>query len=177
MKFVVLFSALLFSFSFLNAQTVIYVDKDANEGGNGITWSSFKYLNNALDHIENNGFDYIGSEVNNIVYIEIWIAEGIYYPDEGSKYSNDDTISKFNLETPIRPSNHNNIQFDIKLIGGFKGLETSSVDSDPITNKVILSNLIFEEYGILELGSNRALYINGDFLNVSIEALILQELQ
>ena len=122
---------MLLCFCVLNAQTVIYVDKDANQGGNGSTWSSaFKYLNNALDHIEINGFDYIGSQVNNIVYIEIWIAEGIYYPDEGSKYSNDDTISKFNLETPIRPSNHNNIQFDIKLIGGFNGLETSSVDSE-----------------------------------------------
>ena len=67
MKILPILYSLLVFFSVLNVQTVIYVDKDANEGGNGITWSSaFRYLNNALDHIENNGFDYIGSEVNNI---------------------------------------------------------------------------------------------------------------
>ena len=50
MKVLAIFSSLLFLFSFLNAQTVIYVDKDAAQGGNGSNWSSsFKYLNDAIN--------------------------------------------------------------------------------------------------------------------------------
>ena len=103
------------------------------------------------------------------VYFEIWIAEGTYYTDEGASYVNDDTNSSFEIG-PYTGYN-GSIRADIKLLGGFNGSETSSAEFDPIANKVTLSNLIFEEYGIVELGSLKLLEMSSPFLELSIEGI------
>ena len=141
MKFVALFSAFLFSFSFLNAQTVIYVDKDAAQGGNGSNWSSsFKYLNDAFSYANNNSGTY-----------QIWVAEGTYFTDEGALYSNDDQNSVFNI-----PSNVSS------LIGGFSGNEQSEDQANPKQYLTKLSGLIFEEYGATGIGSSYLFTAAGD---------------
>ena len=171
MKHIALLSALLLSFCVLNAQTVIYVDKNTDEGGDGSNWSSaYKYLNDALDHIQNWGIDSIDSADNGFVYFEIWIAEGTYYTDEGASYVNDDTNSCFEIGHPFYGYD-GPIRADIKLLGGFNGSETSSAEFDPIANKVTLSNLIFEEYGIVELGSSNILELSSNDVRLSIEGI------
>ncbi|MGD8969736.1 MAG: hypothetical protein PVI07_19700, partial [Anaerolineae bacterium] len=53
---------------------VIYVDADATTGGDGQSWSTaYRYLQDALDEANSGGGSY-----------EIWVAEGVYYPDEDS---------------------------------------------------------------------------------------------
>ena len=51
-----------------SALPVLYVDKDAAEGGDGSSWeTAYRYLHDALEHATGG---------------QIWVAEGVYYPDE-----------------------------------------------------------------------------------------------
>ncbi len=58
---------------------------------------------------------------------EIWVAEGVYYPDEGSGQTNDDRTSTFQLQNGVA------------LYGGFNGTETARSQRDPAANITILS--------------------------------------
>jgi hypothetical protein len=144
-----------------NYINVIFVDKDATEEASqgdfgGSTWeTAYRYLNDALERILNDGFYYSSSAVNGTLYFEIWIAEGTYYTDEGNSYTNDNLTSTFNMYIPGNGESH--LGFNIKLIGGFNGSETLLAESDSTANKTTLSNLIYEEYGITEMGSSNLL--------------------
>ena len=100
---------------------IIYVDADAGAGGNGQTWgTAYRYLQDALDEANANGTnDY-----------EIWVAEGIYYPDEDG---DGDHISGSMTET-FR-LNYNNVQ----LYGGFVATETVRSQRDWQANVTVLS--------------------------------------
>ena len=114
--------------------TVIYVDKDAAEGGDGSSWSSaYKYLNDALDYVDNRSGTY-----------ELWVAEGSYYPDEGNRYNNDDQNSTFLIPNTVSA-----------IYGGFFGDETSPDQADGSKYLTTLSGYIFDEYGIAGLGASR----------------------
>ena len=107
--FTVLVSVVL---SLSTAQAVVYVDADAAAGGNGASWATaYKYLRDAL-----------GSNR------EIWVAEGIYYPDQtnvnpaGSGLRSD----TFTLYTGC------------KIYGGFDGTEMSRSQRNYHANRTIL---------------------------------------
>lgn len=73
MKRILLSLALLAS-SYLSAQTIIYVDKDATGFNNGISWlSAYTSLETALDN-------------NTVTGALIWIAEGTYTPSSKTSY-------------------------------------------------------------------------------------------
>jgi hypothetical protein len=63
----------------LNISRRIYVDSSASTGGNGQTWpTAFKYLQDALGEPPSYGN-------------EIWVAEGIYHPDDDDAHHPDGT--------------------------------------------------------------------------------------
>ena len=68
----------------LGAAPIIYVDADAVAVPDGLSWTTaYTNVQSAL-----------GVAVSGI---EIWVAEGIYYPDEGLGQINDDITSTFVL--------------------------------------------------------------------------------
>ena len=133
MKFKIILIFTLFVCQLLVGQTIIYVDKDAAEGGNGTSWATaYKYLNDALNRAGIVSGDY-----------QIWVAEGIYYPDEGSLYSDDDPNSKFSIPNSVS-----------EIIGGFIGTETSADQADPDQYETTLSGFIYENYGFTDTSSS-----------------------
>ncbi|MFL2832266.1 MAG: hypothetical protein ACJ0BK_01475 [Coraliomargaritaceae bacterium] len=123
----------LFACQLLLGQTIIYVDKDASEGGDGTSWpSAYKFLNDALSDAG------IGLGEHHI-----WIAEGTYYTDEGNLYVNDDQNSKFVIPSTVTA-----------VTGGFVGTEGSADAADPARYLTTLSGLVFEEYGATGIGSS-----------------------
>ena len=124
----------LFACQLLLGQTIIYVDKDASEGGDGTSWSSaYKFLNDALDYVDNRSGRY-----------DLWVAEGTYYTDEGNLYANDDQNSTYLVPSTVD-----------SILGGFSGTETSADQADSTKYLTTLSGYIFEEYGVSGLGTSR----------------------
>lgn len=100
---------------------IIYVNADAALGGDGTSWgNSYKYLQDALDEANSNGTD----------NYEIWVMEGVYYPDEDSDgdHASDAVTETFRL-------NYNNVQ----IYGGFQGGETAREQRDWKANLTVLS--------------------------------------
>ncbi len=92
----------------------LFVDGDAMAGGDGQSWgTAFNTLQDALA-IAVSG-------------TEIWVAEGVYYPDEGLSEIDNDRYASFTLTG------------DIKLYGGFIGSETDLAQRSPADNVTILS--------------------------------------
>lgn len=103
--------------AFGSSTNIIHVDADVTGGsGDGSSWAdAYSSLADALASVS------FGSRT------EIWIAEGIYHPDEGSGLINNDPDQYFEI-TP-----------DTLLYGGFAGNETSRFERDPDIHKTILS--------------------------------------
>ena len=100
--------------------STLYVNADAAAGGNGQSWATaFNNLQDALA-IAVSG-------------MEIWVAQGVYYPDVGSSQISDDRSASFTLIDGI------------SIYGGFNGTETNSGDRDPDTNTTILSGDITQD--------------------------------
>jgi len=101
----------------------IYVDADAVAGTDtGTSWpNAYLHLQDALDETNASGStDY-----------EIWVAEGVYYPDEestGTDHTNNSQNESFLF-----------LYNNVKLYGGFSGGETSLNQRDWETNLTILS--------------------------------------
>lgn len=101
--------------------TRIYVDQDATGANDGSSWEdAFIYLQDALD-LANAG---------TIPDYEIWVAEGVYYPDLDSDgdHTDNDPDEHFLIF-----NNH------IQLYGGFSGVETSRLQRDWAKHMTILS--------------------------------------
>ncbi|MHC4260590.1 MAG: hypothetical protein ACYSTF_09310, partial [Planctomycetota bacterium] len=95
---------------------IIYVDSDADLGGSGQTWgTAYKYLQDALDDAESGD--------------QIWVAEGIYYPDEdeGGNVDPNDRTETFQLITGL------------EIYGGFAGGESSLQERDWQVSETVLS--------------------------------------
>ncbi len=58
---------------------------------------------------------------------EIWVAAGVYYPDEGGGQTNDDVMASFALKDWV------------EIYGGFAGTETQRSQRQPRTNVTVLS--------------------------------------
>jgi len=101
--------------------TRIFVDQNASGGNDGSTWTNaFVYLQDALDLANSSATpDY-----------EIWVAEGVYYPDKDmdGDHTADDTSEIFLISYD-----------NVRLFGGFSGVETSLDQRDWVKNMVILS--------------------------------------
>ena len=110
-------TAIFASFFFLAmplTAAVIYVDADASDGGGGTSWpDAFNKLQDALGAASSGD--------------KIWIANGVYYPDEGSGQSNDAVASTFSL--PL----------GVEVYGGFQGDEDALGDRDPDLHVAVLS--------------------------------------
>ncbi|MEP4079833.1 right-handed parallel beta-helix repeat-containing protein [Haloferula sp.] len=102
----------------------IHVDSTKVGGlGNGLSWDdAFLTLQQGLDAAQltvDAGFE----------DVEVWVAEGVYYPDEGGLASDNDRSSTFQLLNGVA------------IYGGFPddGTATSLGDRDPGANPTILS--------------------------------------
>ncbi|MBV6643195.1 MAG: T9SS type A sorting domain-containing protein [Cyclobacteriaceae bacterium] len=95
----------------------VYVNKEASLGGNGESWeTAYKYLIDGLK--ESGNFD------------TIWVAKGIYYPDE----------SELNYATDNDPTSYFSFfSKQLKIFGGFSGNETQLNQRNETENLTILS--------------------------------------
>ena len=103
----------------LTVTNIIYVDASVSGGkDDGSSWANaFDSLQEALGAAESAG----------VTGNEIWVADGTYYPDEGTGHTNDDRTEAFELVA------------NIAVYGGFNGTETTRSSRDPATNVAILS--------------------------------------
>ena len=111
LRFVVIFASGLS----LNAK-ILFVDDNASAGGNGLLWA------NAFNHLQ----DALSAATSGD---EIWVAEGIYLPDQGSAQKQGDRMATFNLVNGVG------------LFGGFEGNE-SKREPKGDSNQTILSGEI-----------------------------------
>jgi len=92
---------------------VLYLDPDALGTQTGESWAdALTTLQDALQVTE---------------ACEIWVAEGIYYPDEGGSQADNDRSTTFTLKNGVT------------LYGGFAGTETSRDQRDWMANVTVLS--------------------------------------
>ena len=95
------------------AGPICYVKVDATGANNGTSWAdAYTTLQDALADAG---------------CTEIWVAAGVYYPDEGAGQTNDDRNSTFRLKNGVA------------LYGGFAGTETARDQRDPEHNITVLS--------------------------------------
>lgn len=93
---------------------VIYVNAAAIGANNGSSWAdAYTKLQDALVAA--------GSGV------QVWVARGVYYPDEGGGKTNDDRAATFQLLNGVA------------IYGGFAGTELSLLQRNPVTNITVLS--------------------------------------
>ncbi len=137
-----------------DGRTILYVDADATGNKNGTTWEhAYSTLQDALDH----------TNANSATAFEIWVAAGIYVPDQGVNHIDNDEGEFFTLS-------YDNVQ----LYGGFAGNETERSQRNWETNPTILSgdidnndantdgNNIAETHNdITGNNSNHILYLDG----------------
>lgn len=100
--------------------TMIYVNVNApGPFYDGTSWATaYSTLQDALDY----------TNVYSVTFYEIWVAQGVYYPDEGGSHINNAVTETFRIPW-------NNVQ----LYGGFVGTETLRTQRDWIANPTILS--------------------------------------
>ena len=99
---------------------VIYVDESALGLSSGDSWDeAYRSLQDALDRI--------GRTDAPVEGMEIWVAEGVYYPDEGNGRDNDDREATFRLYNGTT------------IYGGFGGEETTIEARDPSKYVTVLS--------------------------------------
>ncbi|NJL34868.1 MAG: hypothetical protein HC893_14725, partial [Chloroflexaceae bacterium] len=95
--------------------TIYYVDKDRpDDSGDGLTWATAKRNLQTALALASAG-------------AEIWVADGTYYPDEGTGQTNDNRASTFSLKDGVA------------IYGGFAGTETLLSERDVAANVAILS--------------------------------------
>lgn len=113
-------AACLATFSTADAK-VAYVNFDVVTPGDGTTWGkAFKYLRDALD--------------TTVAGDQIYLAKGIYYPDEGKTGAFGDREKFFELEGQL-------------IYGGFAGTETSLSQRNPVLNETVLSGAVWQLAG------------------------------
>lgn len=98
---------------------VVYVDADATGTPDGDSWASaYASLQDGL--VDARALAASGP-------VEIWVAAGIYRPDQGSGLTDDDRTLAFVLDD------------NIQIIGGFSGNESTLEERDWVANPTVLS--------------------------------------
>ena len=93
---------------------VLYVDASATGAGTGASWTdAYVSLQDALAAAQSGD--------------EVWVADGVYYPDQGAAQTEGRRASTFALQNGVA------------VYGGFAGGEGSRDDRDPAANPAILS--------------------------------------
>ncbi|MCH6258455.1 DUF5011 domain-containing protein [Puniceicoccaceae bacterium K14] len=101
---------------------IVYVDASRPDGGDGSSWeNAFNKLNDALRFVVGNSGQ------------QVWIAGGVYYPDEGAIVEDGDLAATFELREGIG------------YYGGFAGDETSLDQRDKAANPTVLSGDIDQD--------------------------------
>lgn len=96
------------------AQRVIYVKKNATGANNGTSWTdAYTSLQDALAIAQAGD--------------EIWVATGIYYPDEGAGLTDNDRTLSFRMKSGVA------------IYGGFTGTETDRSQRDWKVHLTVLS--------------------------------------
>jgi len=96
------------------AAGTIYVDTSAGGSGTGTSWlNAFTKLQDALAAAASGD--------------QIWVAAGVYYPDEGGGMTNNDRAATFTMMNGL------------EVYGGFAGTETSLGERDWVANVTALS--------------------------------------
>jgi hypothetical protein len=102
------------------AGAIVYVDASAGGAGTGLNWTDAK--TNLQDGME---MALSGDQV--------WVAAGVYYPDEGSAPTEDDPMTTFTLKNGVA------------VYGGFAGGETTLSERNWETNVTVLSGDIDQD--------------------------------
>ncbi len=99
----------------LSGAATLHVDADApGPTHDGAGWgTAFKNIQDALTAAVSGD--------------QIWVATGIYYPDDGASQTDDDRAASFLLQSGV------------EIIGGFKGDETDMGQRDSAANVTVLS--------------------------------------
>ncbi len=114
MKISLLGTVVFLGFSSIVFSKTIHVKADAGGANDGTSWSdAFVSLQDAFD-------DAVSGD-------QIWVAQGVYYPDEGVGRVNDDLASTFAIPSGV------------EVYGGFSGNEFLLVARDFRTNITVLS--------------------------------------
>jgi len=96
------------------AAGTIYVDASATGAETGVNWNrAFTKLQDALEAASSGD--------------QIWVAVGVYYPDEGSAPTDDDPLTTFTLKNGVA------------VYGGFAGTESTLGERDWVANVTVLS--------------------------------------
>ncbi|MGA9531840.1 MAG: choice-of-anchor Q domain-containing protein [Anaerolineales bacterium] len=104
----------------VSAAGTIYVDVDATGGDTGASWAdAYPNLQDALAAATSGD--------------QIWVAEGVYYPDVGGGTTPDDRTATFYLVDGV------------EIYGGFDGTETSVAQRDWTTQITVLSGDIDQD--------------------------------
>lgn len=103
---------------------VVYVDADASGSNDGTSWANaYLHVQDALDAATPAPGD----------TVEIWVAAGVYYPDEGNGRSDGDRSAAFQLKN------------NVALYGGFAGGESSKTERQITTHLTVLSGDIDQD--------------------------------
>jgi hypothetical protein len=116
----------------------LYVKSSAAAGGDGLTWATA--YNKLQDALSNTGKCF-GS-------VQIWVAAGTYYPDEGNGLTDNDRNLSFNLKN------------NVALYGGFVGTEIVLSQRNWRTNVTTLSGDIQQNFNYND-NSEHVLVANG----------------
>jgi|GEM_PF-2083929 len=129
-----------------NLSGIIYVDSSATGNNDGSSWqNAFTSLQDALQAAGK------GSE--------IWIAEGIYYPDNGTGITDDKRDTSFVIPDSVT------------IYGGFNGTETSPGNRNWETNKTILSG----DIGVEGDSTDNSYHVVRGGSNILLDGLIIEK--
>ena len=129
---------LLFSFAFVaNSQNIVYhVSTSGSDNNDGLSWvTPIKNLQTAIDLAVSGD--------------QIWVAQGTYYPDEGTGQTNDDRTSSFVLKSGV------------EIYGGFIGINNILDPRDFRKHPTILSGDLDQNDGASATGSNSYHVVTG----------------